>query len=311
MSLADPYLVEGPALISFSGGRTSGFMLKQILERGLQEDVHVVFANTGKEDDRTLEFVNDVAKHWDVNIRWLEYRRRFLPRYKSEKVAASAGGVRKTLNLVASSPEPGALEPGFLEVNFETAARTDDPPTLDHPFTNLIAMAGVPNAAFRLCTTELKIRVMKKFMMEQGYDNWVNIVGIRADEPRRVARMRVNPPERWENCVPLADAGVILEDVLDFWLGQPFDLNLANDQYLGTYEGNCDLCHLKSDGKKVRSIRERPERAAWWALMEEASGSVFRPRTPLVRLQQLANDPNYRPSPDDAMTELGDCICHD
>jgi 3'-phosphoadenosine 5'-phosphosulfate sulfotransferase (PAPS reductase)/FAD synthetase len=309
--VSDPYLIEGPALISFSGGRTSGYMLKQILDRGLQPDVHVTFANTGKEDDRTLEFVRDVQEHWGVPIRWLEYRRQFLPRHKSEKAAASSAGVRKTLNLVASSPPVGESEPGYIEVNFETAARTTDPPTLEHPFTNMIAMHGVPNAAFRLCTTELKIRVMKKFMMDQGYDNWTNIVGIRADEPRRVARMRVTPKERWENAVPLADAKVVLNDVLDFWLAQPFDLNLANDEYLGTYEGNCDLCHLKSDGKKVRSIREQPERAVWWSLMEEASGSFFRPRTPLPVLQQLASDPNYRPSPDDAMTELGDCICHD
>jgi hypothetical protein len=28
----NPYLIEAPALISFSGGRTSGYMLKQIIE---------------------------------------------------------------------------------------------------------------------------------------------------------------------------------------------------------------------------------------------------------------------------------------
>lgn len=29
---ADPYLIEGPARIRFSGGRTSGYMLKHILD---------------------------------------------------------------------------------------------------------------------------------------------------------------------------------------------------------------------------------------------------------------------------------------
>ena len=44
MSL-DHYKMTGPALISFSGGRTSGFMLHNILEAngGLPKDVHVVF----------------------------------------------------------------------------------------------------------------------------------------------------------------------------------------------------------------------------------------------------------------------------
>ena len=54
---SDPFLIEGPAVISFSGGRTSAYMLHWILERGLQPDVHVLFCNTGREDDRTLDFV--------------------------------------------------------------------------------------------------------------------------------------------------------------------------------------------------------------------------------------------------------------
>lgn len=49
-----PFLVAGPALISFSGGRTSAFMLHEILATHggqLPPDVHVAFANTGKEHD--------------------------------------------------------------------------------------------------------------------------------------------------------------------------------------------------------------------------------------------------------------------
>ena len=48
----DPYRIAGPAVISFSGGRTSGYVLKHILDGhggALPSDVRVVFANTGKE----------------------------------------------------------------------------------------------------------------------------------------------------------------------------------------------------------------------------------------------------------------------
>ena len=309
----DPFFIEGPALISFSGGRTSAYMLRRILDRGLQPDVHVLFCNTGKEDDRTLDFVQECAERWRVHVRWLEYRRRYLPRYRSHEAEARAAKFRNALGFEMELPPddvaPGLLERGFVEVEYESAARTKDPPSLRHPFTNLLCATGIPNATTRLCTTELKIRVMKRWMLLCGYEAWTNVVGIRADEPRRVARMRVKPPERWENAVPLADAGIAVEDVLSFWRDQPFDLQLANDDELGTYEGNCDLCHLKSDAKKIRIAREQPSSLAWWEKVEEAAGQVFRPRMPYREVRRLALLPEVRG--DDELTDLGDCICHD
>ena len=316
MGCADPFLIEGPALISFSGGRTSGYLLHRILERGLQPDVHVVFCNTGKEDDRTLDFVRECGERWRIRVRWLEYRRQFLPRYRSPDAERRAWRIRNALQLHMQAPPPDVaarrLEPGFVEVSYDTAARTTDPPSLTHPFTNLLCATGLPNATTRLCTTELKIRVMKRFMIGQGYDAWSSVVGIRADEPRRVARMRVKPPERWENELPLDDAGITEADVLDFWRQQPFDLALPADPELGTYGGNCDLCHLKSDGKKVRLARERPEVLDWWERMEEAAGQTFRPRLPVREVRRLSLVPAQRaPALDNELTDLGDCICHE
>ena len=47
-------------------------MLRRILEAGLQPDVHVLFCNTGKEDDRTLDFVHVSARGGGRSaIRWL------------------------------------------------------------------------------------------------------------------------------------------------------------------------------------------------------------------------------------------------
>ena len=51
----NPYFIEAPALISFSGGRTSGYMLKQIIDTydgQLPADIIPCFANTGKEIQR-------------------------------------------------------------------------------------------------------------------------------------------------------------------------------------------------------------------------------------------------------------------
>ena len=266
----DPFFIEGPAVISFSGGRTSGYMLRQILDAGLQPDVHILFCNTGKEYDQTLEFVRECALRWNVPIRWLEYERHFLPAYKSDEVAAIAARARDASGR-ASTPKPrGVREAGWREVTFETASRAGE------PYRNFIDMNGLPNPATRTCTTELKVRVMKKFMIGLGYRRWDSVIGIRADEPRRIAKLSRQPPERWTNVMPLARARVTESDVLAFWRNQPFDLGLEVDAVLGTYRGNCDGCVLKATDKLLRIEREEPGRLAWWETVERDTGSLFR-----------------------------------
>ena len=69
------YQFECPGCISFSGGRTSAYMLYRILDAycgELPEDVVVCFANTGKEMPETLDFVDECSQRWGVPIVWLE-----------------------------------------------------------------------------------------------------------------------------------------------------------------------------------------------------------------------------------------------
>lgn len=92
----NPFRIEGPAVISFSGGRTSGLMLRRILDAhdgALPPDVFVVFANTGKERGETLDFVRDCAVHWDVRIRWVERRGR---RWDAEDPTGGGQGGEKS-----------------------------------------------------------------------------------------------------------------------------------------------------------------------------------------------------------------------
>ena len=73
----NPFLINEPTCISFSGGRTSAYMLYRILEAhqmSLPKEAIVCFANTGKEEEATLKFVHDCEKNWGVEIHWLEYQ---------------------------------------------------------------------------------------------------------------------------------------------------------------------------------------------------------------------------------------------
>lgn len=242
--MTSPYLISGPALLSFSGGRTSGYMLRQVLDAHggkLPDDVYVTFSNTGKEREETLRFVHDCATHWGVYVHWLEW------------VAGPAG-------------EPST----YQEVGFNSAARAGE------PFAALIERKGyLPNTVTRFCTMELKIRVMRDFMRARGYDRWVNIVGLRADEQGRVAKAEkrnASGKERWTTLMPLAAGGVSERDVLAFWQDQPFDLGLRG------FEGNCDACFLKGRGKLWEIERNRPGTLQWWIDQEAKRTSPFSSR---------------------------------
>ena len=59
-------------IINFSGGRTSAYMTKRLIDEG--GEYLVTFQNTGKEMPQTLDFINECDKRWGLNIVWLEYR---------------------------------------------------------------------------------------------------------------------------------------------------------------------------------------------------------------------------------------------
>lgn len=232
--MADPFRITEPTCISFSGGRTSAYMLWRVLQSngGLPPEAVVAFANTGKEDDATLRFVRDCGEHWGVPITWVEYRND---------------------------------EAGFAVVSFDSASRHGE------PFEAIIQKRNfLPNPVARFCTVELKIQPEHKFLRSIGWTDWENMVGIRSDEPRRVAKIRANPsggksgPAR---VMPLAEAGITKRDVAEFWLRSTFDLGLPNMGGI-TMHGNCDLCFLKGAAQIQSLIAEKPERAIWWARME-------------------------------------------
>jgi hypothetical protein len=224
----DPFKIDGPACISLSGGRTSAYMLWRILQAHggkLPAGAVVCFANTGKEDERTLDFVNECRWKWDVNIHWLEF---------DDNFAQGGDGVKV--------------------VDYQCASREGE------PFAALIAKRKyLPNAVTRFCTSDLKIKPIETFM-RRTYGDFDMVVGIRADEPRRVAKMR-------HLHLPLAIAGVSKQDVLAFWKKQPFDLKAE--------DGNCDLCFNKGVHQIMSSIRQRPSKAVWWAKQEAARGATF------------------------------------
>ena len=234
--MSDPFKIDGPTCISFSGGRTSAYMLWRVLEAhgmSLPPGAVVCFANTGKEDEATLRFVHDCETHWGLEINWLEY-----------------------------------IHKGFKKVNFDSADRQGE------PFEALIQKKKyLPNPVARFCTEELKVKTINKFL------EWMRVeaetmVGVRADEPRRVGKLRQRGL-----LIPLVDAGVTQAEVQSFWKSQPFDLGLPFRDGV-TPLGNCDLCFLKGPQQILGLVKDKPERAIWWAKQEHSVQATFRSDRP-------------------------------
>jgi len=244
--MSDPFKIIEPTVISFSGGRTSGYMLWRVLQSNggkLPDEAIVCFANTGKEDEATLRFVQDCSEQWGVEIHWVEFQ---------------------------------DADPVFKRVTFETASREGE------PFEALIRKRNyLPNPVTRFCTSELKIRTIHKYLKSLGWEHneTMDWVGMRADEQRRAAKIAD------KSRIPLVIAGITKEDVGAFWRSQPFDLGLPNMNGV-TMHGNCDLCFLKGGSQVLSLIAEKPQRAVWWARMEalalasKPSGAVFRSDRP-------------------------------
>ena len=186
------------------------------------------------------------------------------------------------------------------------------------PEVNGPSSTALPNRMARYCSSELKTRTMHRYLRWSGWTEWDTFIGIRADEPRRVAKFRANPhPETKAETVdmPLVWAGVGAAEVGEFWKAQPFDLELPNNGGK-TMHGNCDLCFLKPAAQVQSLIAEKPARAVWWAKQEAKalsagigwSGSRFRDDRPGYAAMKLAAE-QQRPLQGFEHEEALACFC--
>lgn len=183
-------------LLSMSGGKTSAYMARQVLTRfaHLWDEIVTVFANTGEENEQTLEFVRQCDEHFGFNTVWVE-------------AVVNEGKGNGTKHRV---------------VSFETASRHGE------PFEAVIRKYGIPNVKHPHCTRELKQRPIESYAASLGWGrDYATAIGIRPDEARRV-----NPKATERKIVyPLVDWFYAdKQDVNDWWEDQAFNLKLQEHQ---------------------------------------------------------------------------------
>lgn len=196
----DHYKIDGPAVISFSGGATSGYMLWRIIQSHggkLPGNVVPVFANTGLEHPKTYDFIKACEDNWSVKIRWIEYS--------------------------------GNNE--FVEVDYQSASRNGE------PFSSLIEKTKrLPSIWMRFCTGDMKVKTIRRFAHKVlGFTNgYTEAIGLRYDEQRRVSKAK-SEYKSIEKYFPMYHSKNDLKDVEGFWDCQPFKLGI--DKHLGNCVG--------------------------------------------------------------------------
>lgn len=233
--------MEKRLLISFSGGETSAMMTHLLLQKNTYDVVKVVFANTGQENEQTLTFINNCDRYFGFNVIWVETKV-----YHGERKGS-----------------------GFTIVNYNSASR------LGEPFEQIIKKYGIPNQKQPICTRELKLAPITKYLRELGWssNSYDTAIGIRFDEMDRISSKFV------ENHIiyPLVDLKITKKEVREFWEIQPFRLNLHE------HEGNCKWCWKKSKRKLLTLAKNTPEIFDFPMRMEREYGNAG-----------FNSDPNYQ-----------------
>lgn len=237
-------MIKKRLLVSFSGGRTSAFMLWWLMnewEDRSNWEMIVVFANTGKEHEKTLEFVQRCSIEWNIGIVWVEAK------HKDENGRPHSDKGWQVKHRV---------------VNFYTASRNGE------PFEEMISLLGIPSTSSPFCSYQLKKLAIKSLLNEIGWEDYHTAIGIRIDEVDRIN-------ETWKDdnlLYPLIQFNPSKKRVVVlWWQGQEFDLEVP----VGL--GNCDNCWKKDIKTLTSNAKKYPETFVWWQNMTDKYGH-FMPR---------------------------------
>jgi hypothetical protein len=115
----------------------------------------------------------------------------------------------------------------------------------------------LPNRMKRLCTTELKINVARRYLRPLIGMRFEQYIGFRFDEPNRVKNYK-NTYAKVVTKFPLYDRGITKEMVNQYWLTKPYNLEIPS------ILGNCDLCFLKGKDNIIKIMAMYPELADKW-----------------------------------------------
>jgi hypothetical protein len=173
-------------VVSFSGGRTSAYLCKVMIEKFGKDNVDFIYMDTGAEHPKTYEFIRKVNEFLGLDLVCL----------------------RTDFNTPLGEGN-----------KYHVVSIDDIGPDLV-PFREMMAKYGTPYIGGMFCTDRMKLVPFTKYCNDvYGKGNYETWLGIRADEPKRLT-----PKNGIRYMAEISDFEK--EDVLDWWEEQPFDLGI-------------------------------------------------------------------------------------
>ncbi|MDY3516113.1 phosphoadenosine phosphosulfate reductase [Riemerella anatipestifer] len=265
-------------IITVSGGRSSAMMARhiQVSEKYKDYNKLFVFCNTGMEHPKTIEFLKNIEKYWDI------------PLTKIEGVYSLEMGVGVGYKIV-----------GWNALNMTAK-----------PFENAIAhknkgaFNGMPNLEAPFCSEMLKTLPAKKFADDIfGVNSYLKAVGFRKEDmPKRISWAEIKT-DRTRIFPLLTDFQFPIGqmELNKFWDSQPFKLEIHNKF------GNCELCWKKSETNLIDVIRNGTRFIDWYRKMEGKYGNTsFRGHKSIDDLVELSK----LPFTGELNFEENKCVCN-
>lgn len=218
-------------VVSFSGGRTSGYLCYLI--KLMYPNAIFIFMDTGAEHPKTYAFIRQCNDHFGLNLVCLR------------TLVHEEDGVGCSYQVISIDEIGDDLQ----------------------PWRDMCKKYSTPYRSGAFCTERMKTLPAKKYLDKTyGVDRWQMWLGMRVDEPDRL-----KPKRRISYLAEISNFD--RQDVLDWWAGMPFDLQLPE------HLGNCVFCIKKGENKLALAARDEPELAAKFIKMvEEDSVKVIETR---------------------------------
>lgn len=244
-------------VVSFSGGRTSAYLVHLMEERRKKENITVkyLFMDTGAEHPETYEFIKNVVKHFKIELVCLRTKFNPILGQKNDYEIIPIENIRQDLK----------------------------------PWKGMTEKYGTPyNPGGAFCTRAMKTDIYEWYCNEKfGLKNYISWLGIRADEPKRLKdegdRLSEKQKRWYADLKYLADISDFEKtDILDWWNLQPFDLGIPE------HLGNCVYCIKKGINKVALATKDEP-------LMADSFNKMLKnPKIRIVEKRKSSNEIMYR-----------------